>query len=310
MWCLSGRAGSVASGAACALCVDLLMNPLINISCSDAMASMHRIGVTSRGPACRTERCRVSCSASPPGAPSKFATCSCNGDAGNACVRRQPQVAPPPPLPPPLPPAAHAEFPSFHLCREAQAIQPGRPARFGVDWQPRAAGRAGQRRQSGVAPCVAGFGDGTCSAGPFGHLSAPRLHFPATDRRPRPAARAREVPPVRRQCLPMVPPRITSADAHGVGTICRVGSEPGRTIRGSGTPSNGSMLAVMHPLTVSQSVSQSPIALHADPRRPPALSAPHCCCSFTRAVDDPERASRGGWVFDAPEPVFGCRDLR
>ena len=116
MWCLSGWAGSVASGAACALCVDLLMNPLINISCSDAMASMHRIGVTSRGPACRTERCRVSCSASPPGAPSKFATCSCNGDAGNACVRRQPQVAPPPPLPPPLPPAAHAEFPSFHLA--------------------------------------------------------------------------------------------------------------------------------------------------------------------------------------------------
>ena len=27
-------------------------------------------------------------------------------------------------------------------------------------------------------------------------------------------------------------------------------------------------------------------------------------------MDDPERASRGGWVFDAPEPVFGCRDLR
>ena len=30
----------------------------------------------------------------------------------------------------------------------------------------------------------------------------------------------------------------------------------------------------------------------------------------THAVDDAERASRGGWVFDAPEPVFGARDLR
>jgi putative glutathione S-transferase len=29
-----------------------------------------------------------------------------------------------------------------------------------------------------------------------------------------------------------------------------------------------------------------------------------------RAADDPERASRGGWVFDAPEPVFGANDLR
>lgn len=34
--------------------------------------------------------------------------------------------------------------------------------------------------------------------------------------------------------------------------------------------------------------------------------------SFSRAVDDPERASRGGWVFDEPggDPVFGRRDLR
>ena len=28
------------------------------------------------------------------------------------------------------------------------------------------------------------------------------------------------------------------------------------------------------------------------------------------AADDPERASRGGWVFDSPEPVFGAADLR
>mmetsp|Transcript_26569 Transcript_26569/g.47276 ORF Transcript_26569/g.47276 Transcript_26569/m.47276 type:complete len:425 (-) Transcript_26569:159-1433(-) len=28
------------------------------------------------------------------------------------------------------------------------------------------------------------------------------------------------------------------------------------------------------------------------------------------AVDDAERASRGGWVFDTPEPVFGASDLR
>ncbi|BDA40825.1 Glutathione S-transferase omega-like 2 [Coccomyxa sp. Obi] len=32
--------------------------------------------------------------------------------------------------------------------------------------------------------------------------------------------------------------------------------------------------------------------------------------SFTLAVDDPERASRGGWVFDQPEPVFNAKDLR
>jgi len=32
--------------------------------------------------------------------------------------------------------------------------------------------------------------------------------------------------------------------------------------------------------------------------------------SYTIAADDPERASRGGWVFDMPEPVFGCKDLR
>ena len=32
--------------------------------------------------------------------------------------------------------------------------------------------------------------------------------------------------------------------------------------------------------------------------------------SYTVAADDPERASRGGWVFDTPEPVFGCKDLR
>ena len=31
---------------------------------------------------------------------------------------------------------------------------------------------------------------------------------------------------------------------------------------------------------------------------------------LVRAVDDPERASRGGWVFDAPEPLFGSSDLR
>ena len=30
----------------------------------------------------------------------------------------------------------------------------------------------------------------------------------------------------------------------------------------------------------------------------------------THCTDDPERASRGGWVFDSPEPVFGCKDLR
>ncbi|CAK0733836.1 hypothetical protein CVIRNUC_000341 [Coccomyxa viridis] len=32
--------------------------------------------------------------------------------------------------------------------------------------------------------------------------------------------------------------------------------------------------------------------------------------SYTIAADDPERASRGGWVFDTPEPVFGRNDLR
>lgn len=32
--------------------------------------------------------------------------------------------------------------------------------------------------------------------------------------------------------------------------------------------------------------------------------------SFTMAIDDPERASRGGWVFDQPEPVFNAKDLR
>ena len=34
--------------------------------------------------------------------------------------------------------------------------------------------------------------------------------------------------------------------------------------------------------------------------------------TFSRAADDPERASRGGWVFDEPggDPLFGCRDLR
>jgi putative glutathione S-transferase len=29
-----------------------------------------------------------------------------------------------------------------------------------------------------------------------------------------------------------------------------------------------------------------------------------------KAIDDPERASRGGWVFNSPEPAFGARDLR
>jgi len=32
--------------------------------------------------------------------------------------------------------------------------------------------------------------------------------------------------------------------------------------------------------------------------------------SITFAADDPERASRGGWVFDTPEPIFGATDLR
>jgi glutathionyl-hydroquinone reductase len=35
---------------------------------------------------------------------------------------------------------------------------------------------------------------------------------------------------------------------------------------------------------------------------------PHITVTF--AVDDPERASRGGWVFDKPEEAFGCKDLR
>jgi putative glutathione S-transferase len=68
---------------------------------------------------------------------------------------------------------------------------------------------------------------------------------------------------------------------------------------------------------------------HSNCRKLPTLSAQHrppdllasCCvilsphrpappCSFSRAVDDPERASRGGWVFDGKDPVFGCSDLR
>ena len=32
--------------------------------------------------------------------------------------------------------------------------------------------------------------------------------------------------------------------------------------------------------------------------------------SFSMLVDDPERASRGGWVFEGRDPLFGCRDLR
>lgn len=32
--------------------------------------------------------------------------------------------------------------------------------------------------------------------------------------------------------------------------------------------------------------------------------------TVVKAVDDPERASRGGWVFDSPEPAFGAKDLR
>lgn len=31
---------------------------------------------------------------------------------------------------------------------------------------------------------------------------------------------------------------------------------------------------------------------------------------IVEAVDDPERASRGGWTFHVPEPVFGAKDLR
>lgn len=29
-----------------------------------------------------------------------------------------------------------------------------------------------------------------------------------------------------------------------------------------------------------------------------------------KALDDPEKASRGGWIFDGTDPVFGCKDLR
>ena len=34
--------------------------------------------------------------------------------------------------------------------------------------------------------------------------------------------------------------------------------------------------------------------------------------SYSWLVDDPERASRGGWVFDGSrgDPLFGCSDLR
>lgn len=32
--------------------------------------------------------------------------------------------------------------------------------------------------------------------------------------------------------------------------------------------------------------------------------------STVQCIDDPERASRGGWVFNSPEPVFGAKDLR
>ncbi|GMH44652.1 hypothetical protein BSKO_12604 [Bryopsis sp. KO-2023] len=32
--------------------------------------------------------------------------------------------------------------------------------------------------------------------------------------------------------------------------------------------------------------------------------------SHSYVMDDPERASRGGWVFDTPDPNFNCRDLR
>ena len=32
--------------------------------------------------------------------------------------------------------------------------------------------------------------------------------------------------------------------------------------------------------------------------------------AVVQAADDPERASRGGWVFDSPDPVFGAADLR
>lgn len=50
------------------------------------------------------------------------------------------------------------------------------------------------------------------------------------------------------------------------------------------------------------------------PRRSVAMARRrHVClaaCSFSRVLDDPERASRGGWVFEGRDPIFGCRDLR
>ncbi|KAK9805972.1 hypothetical protein WJX73_010019 [Symbiochloris irregularis] len=36
--------------------------------------------------------------------------------------------------------------------------------------------------------------------------------------------------------------------------------------------------------------------------------APHV--GVTQAIDDAERASRGGWVFNTPEPIYGATDLR
>ena len=32
--------------------------------------------------------------------------------------------------------------------------------------------------------------------------------------------------------------------------------------------------------------------------------------NVTVAIDDAERASRGGWIFNTPEPVYGAKDLR
>lgn len=35
--------------------------------------------------------------------------------------------------------------------------------------------------------------------------------------------------------------------------------------------------------------------------------------SYSYALDDPEKASRGGWAFVQPnfiDPIFGCKDLR
>eukprot|EP00894_Picocystis_sp_ML_P002325 jgi/Pico_ML_1/52842/g3490.t1 len=31
---------------------------------------------------------------------------------------------------------------------------------------------------------------------------------------------------------------------------------------------------------------------------------------FPVQTDDPEKASRGGWIFDGRDPVFGAKDLR